>query len=194
MAKMIRRGLPALVVGLLVGQQADADKVAAVSVERMTYDSDVVFVGRAEKQDLIRDGFVLIDTDGSKKHLDVAITTFMIEKALKGPQATSADVCSIVNPLKFADIERGKTYILFLQRTGKHLQRTYGSMSQIEIESGRIVAQFVGTAKELDNTDAAVAAISKAAAIESKPKFRNRPYSPYENKLYKIVKNLCDDR
>jgi hypothetical protein len=189
---MIRWISPAIVLLTLTAvPQAFADKLASVSLERMTHESDRVFVGHAEKQDLVKGGFVVIDVDGRQKSLDVAITTFSIDESLKGSNQTTAYVCSIVNPLKYADIEPGKTYILFLQQTGKYLQRTYGSMSQIEIDDGKVTAHyFNGTDKSLETPESIKAAVLHSAP-QSKGRVHNTPYNPYAMAPYKIVKSAC---
>ena len=189
---MIKRILRAIaLLALAAVPLAFADKLASVSLERLTHDSDVVFVGRAEKQDLVKGGFVVIDVDGRQKSLDVAITAFSIDESLKGSNQSAAYVCSIVNPLKYADIEPGKTYILFLQQAGKYLQRTYGSMSQIEIDGGKVTAHyFNGTDKSLETPESIKTAVLHSVP-QSKGRVRNTPYNPYAMAPYKIVKNAC---
>jgi hypothetical protein len=78
---------------LAVVPQAFADKLASVNLARMTHDSDLVFVGFVAKQDLVKDGLVVIDVDGMEKSLDVTITTFSIYETLKGSNAPAIYVC-----------------------------------------------------------------------------------------------------
>ena len=178
---------------LAVVPQAFADKLASVSLARMTHDSDLVFVGFVAKQDLVKDGLVVIDVDGMEKSLDVTITTFSIYETLKGSNAPAIYVCSIVNPLKYADIEAGKTYIMFLQQTGQYFQRTYGSMSQIEIDDGKVTAHyFNGDDQELKTPETIKAAVRRSTPRDKK-RVRSAPYNPYTMAPYKIVKNMCTD-
>jgi hypothetical protein len=189
----MKRLFPLMIVGsiLLWAQQALADKQLSVTIQRMTYDSDVVFLGRAVNQTLIHDGFVFIDTDGMEKKLDIGITSFSIDDALKGPNRPRIEVCTILSPLKYADIEVGKIYLMFLQETGMYSQRTYGSMSQIEIVDGKVGANFFHNGyKELKTVKIAIASIRRSAAQRRK-RLQSTPYNPYESEPYKIVKNVC---
>src|SRR5258708_9963446 len=181
-----------LLFTLLAAPQVFADKLASVSLERMTNDSDLVFVGHVIKQDMAKNGFLVIDVDGKEKALDVAITTFSTEEALKGANRPTTRVCSILNPLKYADIEVGKTYIIFVQKTGKYYQRTYGSMSQIEISDGRVIAHYFNDSdKELETPETIKKAVAQSSP-RGKKHVRGSPYNPYSMTPYKIIKNVCE--
>jgi hypothetical protein len=191
MAKKVTRSFVAGIFATLAMQSAMADKVGSVSVERMTYDSDVVFLGHAIEQTVVSGGFVFIDTDRLEKKLDVAIFTFVIDEPLKGVSPPPIQVCTIMNPLKYADIEVGKSYVIFLQRSGKYLQRTDGSLSQIEIVDGKVGSNlFPNTYKELESVDTLTVAVHKAST-QRKKRLRSTPYNPYDSELYKIVRNAC---
>jgi hypothetical protein len=140
---------------------------------------------------VVKGGFVFIDTDGMEKRLDVAMTTFAVDRNLKGPERTTLDVCSIVEPRRYADLETGATYILFLQKSGTHFQRTYGSLSQVEIVAGRIGTHFLGS-DELGSV-ATVEATIRQAATAKKKRFRAVPYNPYADEPYRIISNVCTE-
>jgi hypothetical protein len=176
---------------VLTTQSTYADKIELVTLERMTYDSDLVFLGTAAKRDVRKDGFVFVDTDGKKKSLDVVVTSFAVDEILKGPSRQTVNVCSIESPQKFADIEVDKRYLIFVQRSGAYFQRSYGSLSQIEVVDGKIGANYFGGGdKDLSSVAAARAAIMQAASKHAK-RFRTRPYDPYERSPYKVVTNGC---
>jgi hypothetical protein len=191
---MAKKMIPRLTVALLATlatQSAMADKIGLVSVTRMTYDSDTVFLGHAIEQTKLSEGFVFIDTDQTKKKLDVAIFTFLIDEPFKGANSPPVQVCTILNPQKYTDIEVGKTYVLFLQRTGKYLQRTYGSLSQIEIDDGKVETNlFPSSYKDIKSFDSLIAVVRDASTHHNK-RLRSTPYNPYANALYKILENPC---
>jgi hypothetical protein len=178
---------------VLMIQWAYADKIESVSLERMTYDSDLVFLGVATSQDVRKGGFVFVDTDGKEKELDVVVTSFTVDEMLKGPTRHGVNVCSIVSPQKFSDIELRKRYLIFVQRTGRYFQRSYGSLSQIEVVDGKIGTNYFGSGyKELESVATAKAAITQAAPQHAK-RFQTAPYDPYDRDPYKVVKNACTE-
>jgi hypothetical protein len=193
MAKVNGVSVAIVFVCALFGRHSLADKIMSVSLQQLTNDSDVVFSGRAAKLNLIAGGFKFVDTDGVQKSLDAAITTFSVDRIFKGHQTGLVEVCSILSPSKFANIDLGKTYIMFLQNTGAHLQRTYGSLSQIEIVDDKIGLSYLGATKDLDSLPAAFQAIQLAAS-ENKKRFRSSPYNPYGQIPYKIISNPCSSR
>jgi len=108
----------------------------------MTNDSDAVFLGYSRTQEVIEDGFIFIDSDKRKKTLDVLITSFDIINPIKGVNKTSVDLCGIINPLKFANLDNNKFYIIFAKKLGRYYVLTHGSMSQIEIENNKVKKHF----------------------------------------------------